>query len=128
MKKIVKKGMSSGKKVAIGAGVAAIGAASAGAYYLFGPNKKAHQKKAKALMAKMKKEAISELKKAKKLSVPMYHKAVDVVSKNYAKQYKAHAKDINAIAQKLKGELKDVEKLAKSTAKKAVKVAKKKRA
>ncbi|MCX6755347.1 MAG: hypothetical protein NT068_02295 [Candidatus Nomurabacteria bacterium] len=45
------KGMSVGKKVAIGAGVAAIGAI--GAYAFMGPNGKKNQKKAKVLVNKM---------------------------------------------------------------------------
>lgn len=52
--------MSTGKKAAIGAGIAAIGA---GAYYLLGPNAKAHQKKTKVLLAKVKKEVQQEVKK-----------------------------------------------------------------
>lgn len=124
--------MSGGKKIAIGGAVAALAATGAGAYYLLGPNKKAHQKKAAALMAKMKKEAMSEFKKAKNLSVPVYHKAVDVISKNYAKQYKIHEKDIKAIANKLKGEWKNTAKKTvtkvKSKVSKVTKAAKKKRA
>ena len=54
-----KKGMSLGKRVMIGAGVAAVGA---GAYYLLGPDGKKNQKKAKAWMAKMKKEHAGEIK------------------------------------------------------------------
>ena len=51
------KKMSKGKKVAIGAGIGAgIAALSAGAYYFLGPKGKAHQKKAKALVAKYKPE------------------------------------------------------------------------
>lgn len=127
MKKTVKKGMSSGKKAAIGAGVVALSAVGAGAYYFLGPDGKKNQKKALALVGKMKKEVISEVKKAKKLSGPVYGKAVDMVSKNYAKQYKAHAKDIKAIASKLKSEWKGIEKALKTTTKKAVKSATKKR-
>ncbi|OGI67010.1 hypothetical protein A2823_02860 [Candidatus Nomurabacteria bacterium RIFCSPHIGHO2_01_FULL_41_91] len=113
-----KKGMSGGEMAAVGAGVAALGA---GAYYLFGPKAKAHQKKAKVLMDKIKKEVISEVKKAKKVSAPVYHKAVDVVTENYAKQYKLHEKDIKALAKKLKSEWKGI-------TNKAVKSLKKKRA
>ena|SRR3989338_9092201 len=102
------KKMSIGKKVAVGAGVVAASVATAGAYYLLGPNKKAHQKKAGALLAKMKKEVESEIKKVKEVSVPLYHKAVDAVSETYAKQYKAHEKDIKAFAKKLKSEWKKV--------------------
>lgn len=98
-----KSKMSGGKTIAIGAGVAALGA---GAYYLLGPNAKAHQKKASTLMAKIKKEVTSEIKKVKKLTVPLYHKAVDTISENYSKEYKAYEKDIKAFAKKLKGEQK----------------------
>jgi hypothetical protein len=54
--------MSMSKKVTIGAGLAAVGA---GAYYLLGPNRKAHQKKAKDLMVKIEKEVARDIKKAK---------------------------------------------------------------
>jgi len=101
--KNTKKGMSVGKKMVVGAGVAALGA---GAYYLLGPKAKAHQKKASVLLNKMEKEVQDEIKKAEKVTIPLYHKAVDIVSKNYAKQYKAHEKDIKAFAKKLKNEWK----------------------
>ncbi len=101
-KKISK--MSTGKKLAIGAGIVAIGAATGGAYYILGPNAKEHQKKAAALLNKIKKEVQKEAKKVKEISVPIYHKAVDTVSETYAKQYKAHEKDIKAFASKLKKE------------------------
>lgn len=117
MKKNTK--MSVGKKVALGAGLAAVGA---GAFYLLGPNAKAHQKKVLSLASKMKKEVEKEAKKVKAVTVPMYHKAVDTVSKNYTAQYKLHEKDIKALASKIKSEWKGAQKLVK----KAVKVAKKK--
>lgn len=124
LKKAIKKSKMSGKKMAtIGAGVVAVGA---GAYYLFGPKAKVHQKKASILMAKMKKEVASEIKKAKKVSVPIYHKTVELVSKNYAKQYKLHEKDIKAIAKKLKSEWKGV--VTKVVKKSANSLSKKKRA
>jgi hypothetical protein len=115
------KKMSTGKKMAIGAGIVAIGAATGGAYYILGPNAKAHQKKAAALLNKIKKEVQSEVKKAKEISVPLYHKAVDVISENYAKQYQMHEKDIKAFAKKLKGELKAVSKKAGKKIKSSVK-------
>ena len=117
------KKISEGKKVAIGAGIAAVTLASAGAYYLLGPNKKAHQKKARILMAKMKKELKSEIRKAKKLTMPLYHKAVDVIAENYSKQYKMHEKDIKAIAKKLKSEWKGAAKTVKKSVRKVKKSA-----
>ena len=106
MKKIKK--ISKGKVAAISGGVAALGAGMAGAYYLLGPNAKAHQKKATMLMNKMKKEVLQKAKKAKSLTGPMYHKAVDALADTYSKQYKAHEKDIKAFAKKLKSEWKKI--------------------
>lgn len=91
--------MSLGKKLAIGAGAVAAGV---GAYYLLGPNKKENQKKTKAVLGKIKKEVQEEIKKAKEVTVPLYHKAVDAISEKYSKEYKAHEKEIKAFAKKLK--------------------------
>ncbi len=110
----VSKKMSGGKIAAVGAGLAV---ATAGAYYFLGPKGKAHQKKAVDLYAKMKKEVASEVKKAKVASAPLYNKAVDIVSKNYAAQYKLHEKDIKDFAKKIKGEWKGVNTAVKKTVK-----------
>jgi len=111
-KKNMKKNNKRISGVAVGAGIAALGA---GAYYLFGPKAKTHQKKAKALMEKMKKEVMNEIKKVKKVTPPIYHKTIEIVSKNYAKQYKLHEKDVKAFADKLKKEWKDVDKIIKKS-------------
>ncbi len=119
-----KSGMSVGKVAAIGAGVAAMGA---GAYYLFGPKGKQHQKKAKVWMAEMKMEVQKKLKKVKSVTEPLYQNAVDAMAATYSKQYKEYAGEINAFAKKLKGEWKNVQhkvrpvmKKVKSTVKKAI--------
>ncbi len=116
MQKNKKSGV--GKKVAAGVGLAVVGA---GMYYFLGPNSKAHQKKAKVIVAKVKKEVEKEVKKAKAVTVPLYHKTVDAISKNYAKQYKLHEKDVKALAAKVKSEWSG----AKRVVKKAVHTAKK---
>ncbi|MEK7564444.1 MAG: hypothetical protein AAB510_02660 [Patescibacteria group bacterium] len=108
---VKKGGLSTGEKVSLGViGAAGVALAGAGAYYLMGPDGKTNQKKAKALIAKMKKEVSAEIKKAKKVSAPIYNKVVDTVSKNYAKEYKLAAKDVSAIAKTIKSEWKDVSK------------------
>jgi hypothetical protein len=106
MKKMAKKvkGMSKASMAAVGAGMAAVGA---GAYYLLGPNSKKHQKNAAAWMNKMTGEVAQKVKKAGKMSKPIYHKAVDTISREYSKQYKANEKEIKAFGEKLKGEWKD---------------------
>ena len=52
--------MSTGKKVALGAGIAAVGAAG---YYFLGPKGKEHQKKAKDWTEKTEKKVIDKIKK-----------------------------------------------------------------
>ncbi len=101
--------MSGAKMAAVGAGLAV---ASAGAYYFLGPKGKAHQREAKALMIKMKKEAMQKVAKAKSVTTPLYNRAVDAVATTYSKQYKAHEKDIKAFAKMLKSEWKNVAKKA----------------
>jgi gas vesicle protein len=98
-KQTKKSGISTGKVIAIGAGVAALGA---GAYYLLGPDGKKNQKKATDWMLKMKKEAEQKVKKVKKATEPVYHSVVDTLAANYSKQYKEHSGDIKAFATELK--------------------------
>jgi hypothetical protein len=124
MKKVINKnknkiGNTGAKMIATGMGLAL----GAGAYYLLGPKSKTHQKKVSGLMSKMKKEIESENKKTKDISVPLYNKAVDVVSTTYAKEYKAHEKEIKAFAKTIKGEWKSV---TKKPIKKSTKVQKRK--
>jgi hypothetical protein len=99
-----KKGGSHMSKTGMAAAAAGAAAVGAGAYYLLGPNAKAHQKKVSTIVSKMKKEVEKQAKKAEDLSTPIYHKVVDAVAENYAKQYKMHENDIRYIAQKIKQE------------------------
>lgn len=87
---------------ALATGAAA--AMGAGAYYLLGPDKKKHQKKAKELLGKIKDEIVAEAVKAKSVGTPAYHRAAEAVARVYREQYKLHEKDIQAIARKLKDE------------------------
>jgi uncharacterized protein HemX len=98
-----KRGMSAGTAVAIGAGVAAVGA---GAYYFLGPKGKQHRGKAKAWMTEMETDVEKKLKKAKSVTQPLYRDAVDTVAATYSKRYKEYAPEIKALAKKLKGEWK----------------------
>jgi uncharacterized protein HemX len=82
IKRMSKNNKNKIRGAAVSAGMAAIGA---GAYYLLGPNSKAHQKKAKALVAKMKKEAESDFQKVKKVGTPIYHKYSKIVKKTVKK-------------------------------------------
>lgn len=120
MKKTNKK--SVGKAVAIGAGVAALGA---GAYYLLGPEGKKNQKKAKVWMTKMEKEAMQKVATMKKESGPMYQNMVDAMAATYAKEYKEYAPEIKSFAVLLKKKLSAFDKKGKPVAKKRKPAAKK---
>lgn len=120
-----KNRISAGEIVAISAGAAA---AAAGAYYFLGPKGKKHQQKAKAAMGKMKIEVEKQLKKAKKVTGPLYQNAIDAAAAAYGKKYKEHAGEINAFAKKLKGEWRSVQKKAAPALKKAKRAVKKARA
>ena len=123
MKKIVKKNkVSTGKKIALGVGIAG---ATAGAYYLFGPKSKAHQKKAKMVLSEVKEAVEKKVKKLERITKPMYHDTVDAVAKMYHKQYKEHQGDINAFAKKIKSEWTSVQKVARPIVKKVKKQIKK---
>lgn len=109
-----KKGMSKAKIAVVGAGLAAVGA---GAYYLMGPKGKTHQKKAKALMAKIEKEAKSKIKLAKAMAKPAYDKSIDLLADTYSKEYKLYESDIKALAKRLKGEWKNAKRVVKKSVK-----------
>ncbi|MEX2052548.1 MAG: hypothetical protein WD991_02555 [Candidatus Paceibacterota bacterium] len=113
-------------KSKLAGGVGAAAAVSAGAYYLFGPDGKSHQKKVKQLMVNIKKEAISKTKKAKKITEPIYNNAIDSLVATYGKQYKDYQREIQAIATKLKGDWKNTQTRVKKTAQKIVRKADKK--
>ncbi len=122
MAKKKKSRVSAGRVAAIGAGIAAVGA---GAYYLFGPKGRQHRGKAKAWMTEMEFEVEKRLKKAKRITAPLYQDTIDAMAAAYSKQYKEHAGEINAFAKKLKGEWKNAQRTARPVMKKARRAVKK---
>jgi hypothetical protein len=121
MKKNTSAKTSKGAIVAIGAGVAALAAAS---YYFFGPEGQKHRKMAKGWMLKMKAEVIEKIENAKEMTQSTYDTIVDTVAKKYAKN-----PEIGIMVDMLKkqwkgisgGTKKSVKKVAKKAVKKAVK-------
>lgn len=128
MKNNKKGGMSAGKVMAIGAGVAALAAAS---YYFFGPEGKKNQKKMKGWMIKMKGEIVEKMEGAKEVTEAAYHKIVDTVASKYLKG--ASAAEAKMYVDMLKKQWKGIaasfaqkKKTAKKAVKKAVKTGTKK--
>lgn len=123
-KKTVKKsGFISKNIVAIGTGVAALGAAT---YYLFGPKGEQHQKQLKGWMHSMKTEVDKRMKKAENMTQNAYHAVVDEVAKSYAKNGKAKLADIAGYAKSLKKQWKSGVKKTASRKSSVKKVSKKK--
>lgn len=108
--------MSAGKVAAIGAGVAALAAAS---YYFFGPEGQKHRKTAKGWMLKMKAEIVEKMENAKEMTQSTYDTIVDTVAKKYQKN-----PEIGMMVDMLKKQWRGISKSttgAKKTVKKAVK-------
>ncbi|MDB5259434.1 MAG: hypothetical protein JWO73_642 [Candidatus Taylorbacteria bacterium] len=110
--------ISTGTMVAIGAGVAALGAAS---YYLFGPEGKRHQKNLKGWMIRAKGEIIEKLEAAKEVTEPVYNQIVDSVLATYRTEGKALSRitdeEMEALTRRLKGYWGQISGTTKRTAK-----------
>lgn len=117
---------STGKVLAVGAGIAAL---SAAAYILFGPDAKKNRKKISGWATKMKGEIIEKFEKMQDVTEPIYNKVIDDVSKKYAKSKDIAAEELGGVVGELKKHWKTMNKGAKkkvSSVKKAVKKATKK--
>ncbi len=89
------------KALAVGAGVAALGIAAAGAYMFTGKNAK-NRKKVGKWVNNMQDDVIKELGKAGKLSKATYHKAVDTAAKSYKGLKDVSTTDLALVATELK--------------------------
>jgi gas vesicle protein len=110
-----------GKLVALGASVAALGAAT---YYFFGPEGKKHQKNFKGWMIKMKADIVEKIEDAGEVTETVYHKIIDEVSAAYAKTGKVSKEEIALYADVLKKQWSNVVKSTKKPVKRAVKTVK----
>ena len=121
MKKEI-KGSKKGSAVAVGAGVIALAAAT---YFLFGPNGKRNQKKARGWMMKMKGEVVERLEKIEDVTEPVYRKVVDSVAQAYATTRAIDTSELKSFTTELKKNWKDFSRGAKTAKKRIVKTAKK---
>lgn len=79
------KGMSKGKMIAVGAGLAAVGA---GAYALLGPSGKKNRAKVRAFAKKMEKQARPQIKKMEKMGRALGKQAIPKIEKIEKKAHK----------------------------------------
>ncbi len=130
MKKDTKdKGISAGKVVAVGAGVAALAAAS---YYFFGPEGQKHRKTVKGWMLKMKAEVIEKIEGVQEVTQATYDAIVDSVASKYnsypeigtmvdmlKKQWKGISSNAHGARKSAKKKVATVKKVVKKTTAKA---------
>ncbi len=87
---------------------------AAGAYFLFGPKGKKHQKHAKAWVIKMKGDVVEKLESAKEITEPIYRSIIDTVAAEYNKKVKDGQQDIAEIVEDLKSQWKNLTKSIKT--------------
>ncbi|MCR4322562.1 MAG: hypothetical protein NUV61_00540 [Candidatus Azambacteria bacterium] len=117
-KTVAKKGAASPKKAkssvssaAVGAGVAAVAAAIAGTYFLYGSkNAQKHRKQVKAWSLKAKGEVLEQLEKLPEVNEKAYHAVVKEVASQYKTLKQLNPKDVVEFVGELRGHWKDIAK------------------
>jgi len=119
---IQKSAQKSSHKMVIGVGIAALAAAAAGAYYLYGSDKSAkNRKQIKSWMLKMKAEVMDKIENVKDLSKDTYDKTIDEVSKKYSQIKNVDKKELVQLAKRMKSHWKEIEADVQGTVGKEVK-------
>ncbi|MEN9604880.1 MAG: hypothetical protein RJB39_565 [Candidatus Parcubacteria bacterium] len=113
------KDMSTGKKVAIAAGVTGLlVAATLGTHFLFNTKKgKQSLKHIKSWAFKMKAEVLEKLEKAKEVNEEIYGKIVDELSAKYQKVKGMTVEEVHEIASELKSQWRKIHGEVKKTLK-----------
>lgn len=108
---VVKKGGS--KKVAIGAGIAALTAAAI-AYLLVGPQGKKNRKILRGWVIKMKGDIVEKLENVKDITEPVFNRIVDEVAGKYQKIKNISPADLEEAVKEIKRQWKILAKESKS--------------
>ncbi len=100
-----------GKDLLIGAGIAAVVAAVAGTYFLYGSKNAAkNRKKVKAWSLKAKGEILEKLENLKEVNEEIYHKIINEVSDKYQAVKSIDKADVVEFVDELKKHWKSIEK------------------
>ncbi|MEK7641842.1 MAG: hypothetical protein AAB365_02500 [Patescibacteria group bacterium] len=96
-------------KTAIGFGLAALAAAAAGAYYLYGSDKVSkNRRKVKSWMLKMKAEVMDKIEEAKELTEEGYQNIVDTAAEKYRALKDVDADEVSELANRMRSHWKDI--------------------
>ena len=97
-------------KKAVGLGIAALAAAAAGAYYLYGSDKAArNRRKVKSWMLRMKAEVMDKIEDAKDLTKDGYDKVIDSVSEKYRALKDVDEEEVSELADRMRSHWNDLE-------------------
>ncbi len=109
-----------GEKIAIGAGIAAIAAAAAGAYLLYGTDAgKKKRKQIKSWTLKAKADVLEKMESLKDINEEIYNKIVDEVAQKYKAVKEVDVDELGELVRSLQGQWKSIKKHIPGTAKKA---------
>ena len=101
--------MSTGTKVAVGTGLAALAVAGvAGAYFLYGKDGAKNRKKVKSWAVKAKGDVLEKIEKLKDVNEEAYHAIVDAVSAKYAKLKTTTPEEIAQFTKEMKSHWKGI--------------------
>lgn len=104
-----KKAKSSLAPVAVGAGIAALTAAAAGTYFLYGSKHAArHRRLVKAWSLKARGEILERLEQLSEINETAYNKAIKEVSAQYKTLHRLNPKDVAEFVGELKGHWQDI--------------------
>jgi hypothetical protein len=87
----------------VGIGLAALAAAAAGAYLLYGKDGEKNRKKIKSWALKAKAEVLEKMEKAKDMSESTYQQIVEDVSKKYGAIKSIDPKELELLTKEMKG-------------------------
>ena len=97
-------------------GIAALAAAAAGTYYLFGSDKSARNRRhVKSWMLKMKADVMDEVENIKDLTEDAYDKVIDQISEKYATAKNIDKDELAALAKRMKSHWKEIREDIKDT-------------
>ena len=113
-KKTKKVEISTEQKIAAGVGLTAAAVAAAGAYFLYGSDKAAKNRKSvKSWALRAKAEVLEKLEDAKEMSAAEYEELIAVVAGTYAGVKGASKKDLKEFAGEMQDHWKKIEKFTK---------------
>lgn len=116
---------STGAKVAIGAGVAAIAAFAAAGYFLYGKDGAKNRKKVRGWMLKAKGEVLEGVEKMKDVTEEQYNAIIHKVAAKYKAVKGIDPAEVDTIMRELHGHWKNIKKsISPAPKKKATKKAK----